>query len=565
MLVDVGLVDPYGSVFVVALRCVLAKKKRSSGLQEAVGKLLEVALRHSSKDQPHAASYFLTLSSSIISAYLSVSLRASDPFVWEMRPYHRLAVLKSSRWRDGVRVVLRTQAFGQNPYRRGISHASAHREDLKASSEPPDASSEAVTSRARRRVQHFRFVRSTAPTEPSDVTLDEAASNATSEPHEARQNPLLSVFSGIQPTGIPHLGNYLGALRPWKDLQEHASTNPDHRAINCLFSIVDLHALTGTQNAALLAQHRKESFVSLLAIGLSPKSSTLFLQSDVPEHTTLHWLLSTVASTGYLSRMTQWKSKLSLPESATLDSISSRKDTGSSASTAAEKLPLGLFSYPVLQAADILLYQPDIVPVGEDQAQHIEFARSLARSFNTLYGARRSGREDRKDSRVFRIPTLRVSEAKRIMSLRKPTQKMSKSDPDARNRILITDTASEIHAKIRGAASDDIEGISYDPEARPGLANLIDIFRFVERDTRDPQEVAAEFEDMSKETFKEMVIQVVVEELAPVRERFQHLMSEQGREEVKGAYYNGLWTARAKARASMKRIKDAVGLEEMEW
>lgn len=348
------------------------------------------------------------------------------------------------------------------------------------------------------------------------------------------------VFSGIQPTGIPHLGNYLGALREWKDIQDAALTNPNHDSSRLLFSIVDLHALTGNQSSSLLARHRRESFISLLAIGLSPKYSTLFLQSEVQEHASLMWILSTVASTGYLSRMTQWKSKLSLPDSATMTD-----------STAIEKLRLGLFSYPVLQAADILLYKPDVIPVGDDQAQHIEFARNLARSFNAAYCP--------EDKPLFNQPLAQISPAKRVMSLRKPAQKMSKSDADPKSRILVTDSEEEIRAKLKGAVTDSEDGIAYDPEQRVGVANLIDILRHVTRDGRPPEAIARDISGLSKSAFKTMVADAVVRELEPVRERFAELM-QPGNAEVKEAYESGLDTARRKAKKTMTEVRSAVGM-----
>jgi tryptophanyl-tRNA synthetase len=202
---------------------------------------------------------------------------------------------------------------------------------------------------------------------------------------------LRRAFSGIQPTGIPHLGNYLGALRPWKDLHDEVSNRESQKCqqYEQYFSVVDLHALTSTTPAKDFAQQRKETFAALLATGIwNNKHTTLFMQSDVPQHASMMWMLSTIASTGYLSRMTQWKSKLHLSEDANLDS-----------DEATAKLKLGLFSYPVLQAADILLYQPTVVPVGEDQLQHIEFARVLARAFNAHV---------RRD--VFAIPAPQICE-----------------------------------------------------------------------------------------------------------------------------------------------------------
>lgn len=179
------------------------------------------------------------------------------------------------------------------------------------------------------------------------------------------------IFSGIQPTGVPHLGNYLGALQQWARLQVEASSSTQ-----LLYSIVDLHAITTNQDAVQLRIWKRETLATLLAVGLDPERSTIFYQSAVPEHTELMWILSCTASVGYLSRMTQWKSKLTLSdEVSALDSTSAKA-----------RLKLGLFSYPVLQAADILLYGATHVPVGEDQVQHLEFARQCADQFNAVHG-----------------------------------------------------------------------------------------------------------------------------------------------------------------------------------
>lgn len=370
-------------------------------------------------------------------------------------------------------------------------------------------------------------------------------------PRSANQPKLspTSVFSGIQPTGIPHLGNYLGALRPWVDIQNKAASDPQHQSSKLLFCIVDLHALTGVQNREELERNRRESFLSLMAVGLSPQHSTLFLQSSVNETTTLMWILSTVASTGYLSRMTQWKSKLALPEDATLTDAA-----------AIEKLKLGLFSYPVLQAADILLYKPEIVPVGDDQKQHIEFARTLARSFNAAYCP--------EDTPLFKPPTVQISPAKRIMSLRKPTQKMSKSDPDPKSRILITDSEESIREKLKAAKTDSEVGITYDPVNRPGIANLIDIFRHTSRNATPPEEIAKEFHDREHRMvdLKNMVAEAVVKELKPVRERFQYLgTTREGMQEVTEAYNKGMNVARGKATETITKVRHATGLSTLKW
>ncbi|KIW71537.1 tryptophan-tRNA ligase [Phialophora macrospora] len=363
----------------------------------------------------------------------------------------------------------------------------------------------------------------------------------------ARVSPSSTIrrsFSGIQPTGVPHLGNYLGALRQWKQLHDQA-TNPkfavDHH-YEQYFSVVDLHALTSDIPGAQRSRLREESFASLLALGLNNNShTTLFFQSDVPQHSSLMWILSTIASTGYLSRMTQWKSKLNLPENANLNS-----------DEATAKLKLGLFAYPVLQAADILLYQPSIVPVGEDQLQHIEFTRTLARGFNAHV-----------NQKVFRLPWPVISPAKRIMSLKRPEQKMSKSDPDPKSRILITDSPEEIHAKIRGAVTDSEPGISFDPERRPGVSNLVEILKHV-RESREPSEyIAKDNANVSMRAFKELVADEIIVTLGGVRERYLELMADKNAYRLRDEVENGGAKARRKARLTMGDVHQALGLTNL--
>ncbi|KAI9661668.1 MAG: Tryptophan--tRNA ligase, mitochondrial [Bathelium mastoideum] len=264
------------------------------------------------------------------------------------------------------------------------------------------------------------------------------------------------IFSGIQPTGIPHLGNYLGALKQWVKLQNNAAPNT-----TLLYSVVDLHALTAHDSPVQLRQCRQEMLAALLAVGLDPQRSIIFYQSTVPAHTDLMWILSSAASMGYLSRMTQWKSKLDLPDNA------SPFDP-----TVKAKLKLGLFSYPVLQAADILVHRATHVPVGHDQSQHLEFARECANGFNHNYG------------RVLVAPDTLLSPAKRVMSLTEPHLKMSKSHANPKSRILITDGCEEIEKKIKGALTDSVSGISYDLVERPGVSNLLDIMFHLQDDNK---------------------------------------------------------------------------------
>ncbi|KAF2446553.1 Aminoacyl-tRNA synthetase, partial [Karstenula rhodostoma CBS 690.94] len=324
-----------------------------------------------------------------------------------------------------------------------------------------------------------------------------------------------TIVSGIQPTGVPHLGNYLGALRQWVKLQDEEGHPHDKR----FFSIVDLHAITVPQDPRTLPQRIKETYASLLAIGLDPQKSTIFVQSDVAQHSELMWLLSCHASMGYLGRMTQWKSKTGVADDA--DPLESAPNKPA--------LKLGLFSYPVLQAADVLIYNATHVPVGEDQAQHLEFTRELAKSFNHVY-AKKTRRQpgDRITFKGFNIPKTILSPAKRVMSLQDPTKKMSKSDPDERSRILITDTREQIQAKIKVALTDSIPGISYDRELRPGISNLIDIMYYMDESRYDsPEAIAQEMSsaDLSMKALKEKVATTVADKLEPIRERYNEQMA----------------------------------------
>ncbi|KAH6866828.1 tryptophanyl-tRNA synthetase [Alternaria rosae] len=344
------------------------------------------------------------------------------------------------------------------------------------------------------------------------------------------------IFSGIQPTGVPHLGNYLGALRQWVKLQDEAS--PD---TTLLFSIVDLHAITIKQDPSELARWRKEMLASLLAVGLDPKRCIIFAQSSVKQHAELMWILSCAASMGYLGRMTQWKSKLSLPSNASPLDPSNNKDA----------LKLGLFSYPVLQAADILLYNTTHVPVGEDQAQHLEFTRELANGFNHVYSESRP---------LLTVPQTLLSPAKRVMSLTEPTKKMSKSDPKPKSRILITDSREEIHAKLKTALTDSIEGVSYDRETRPGVSNLVDLmYHFDESIAASPEDLANDLRDTSMRALKEKVADSVDLGITDIRERYQELMRGDQKELIEHAE-EGAQRAEKIAESTMERVRNAMGM-----
>ncbi|MBV8938427.1 MAG: tryptophan--tRNA ligase, partial [Alphaproteobacteria bacterium] len=293
------------------------------------------------------------------------------------------------------------------------------------------------------------------------------------------------VFSGVQPTGNLHLGNYLGAIRHWVALQN---------AYRCMFCIVDLHAITVPQDPASLRRHTLETAAAYIACGVDPQKSIIFPQSAVSGHAELAWILSCLTPLGWLNRMTQFKEKAG-------------KDR--------ENAPLGLYSYPVLMAADILLYKATHVPVGEDQKQHLELTRDIAGAFNRRYG-----------QEFFPLPEpLILGEAARVMSLRDGTKKMSKSDASDYSRIHLTDSADEIAQKIKKAKSDMTEGMSYDPALRPEASNLLVLYAAFTG--RAVKEAAAECASDSFSAFKKKLIDAAVAHLEPIRRRMEALLGDE--------------------------------------
>lgn len=292
------------------------------------------------------------------------------------------------------------------------------------------------------------------------------------------------VLSGVQPTGNLHLGNYLGAIRNWVGLQE---------SHECLFMLADLHAITVPQNPADLTRNTRETAAAYIACGIDPKKSVIFPQSAVSMHAELAWVLNCFTPLGWLNRMTQFK-----------DKAGKNKDNAA----------LGLYAYPVLMAADIIGYHATHVPVGEDQKQHLELARDIAGAFNRAY-----------DTEFFPLPEpLIMPTAARIMSLRDGTKKMSKSDPSDYSRITLMDDADAIAQKIRKAQTDVIEGITYDPENRPSVANLLTIFAALT--DRTPEDVAAEFATAQNSAFKAALVDVAVAKLSPITARMRELMAD---------------------------------------
>ncbi|MFQ5670251.1 MAG: tryptophan--tRNA ligase [Acidobacteriota bacterium] len=325
------------------------------------------------------------------------------------------------------------------------------------------------------------------------------------------------VFSGIQPSGGLHLGNYLGAIQQWVALQETRTS---------FICIVDLHAITVTQDPRRLARRVRELAGLLVAAGIDTEKTTLFVQSHVRAHAEGSWLLSCVTPLGWLERMTQYKDKAARQESVLT----------------------GLLTYPVLQAADILLYDADEVPVGEDQKQHIELTRDIAQRFNRLYG----------ETFVLPQPVIRPRGA-RIMGLDDPTLKMSKSEKGRGHAILLTDAADDLRAVIKRATTDSGREIRFsDAPERAGVNNLLTIYQLLTGRNRD--QVEADFAGArGYAELKERVAEVVVETLRPLRERYQRLMN--GPDELDRLLERGAERARAVAGPKIIQVKERLGLQ----
>jgi tryptophanyl-tRNA synthetase len=320
------------------------------------------------------------------------------------------------------------------------------------------------------------------------------------------------VLSGLQPSGILHIGNYFGALTQWVAAQE------EHDAF---YTIADLHALTLEIDPAELRERTFDTAVTLLAAGLDPKRCTLFVQGHVHQHNEMAWILECVASYGELHRMTQFKDK----------------------SAGQESVRVGLLTYPVLMAADVLLYQANQVPVGDDQRQHLELARNLANRFNGRY------RE------VFTIPEAVIPAiGARVMDLQNPERKMSKSVSSPRGTINMSDTPDEIVQKIKRAVTDTDSVVAYDPKNRPGVSNLLELLSAATGGA--PKVLAKEFNSYG--ALKEAVATALVESLAPVQSRIRELRDDETY--VFAALREGAEKARAIAEETLHAARDAVGL-----
>lgn len=325
------------------------------------------------------------------------------------------------------------------------------------------------------------------------------------------------VLSGAQPSGELTIGNYMGALRQWVNLQD---------AHDCLFSIVDLHAITVRQDPEKLRNACLDGLALYLACGIDPAKSAIFVQSHVPQHTQLGWALNCYTQMGELNRMTQFKDKSAKNEN---------------------NINAGLFTYPILMAADILLYQADKVPVGNDQKQHLELSRDIATRFNNIYGD------------VFKVPDPFIPEqGARVMSLLEPTKKMSKSDDNPGNFIGLLEDPKKITKKIKRAVTDSDEQarIYFDTEEKPGVSNLLSLLSCATGKT--VEQLVPDYEDKMYGHLKGDVAEAVVALLEPIQTRFKALRTEQA--ELDRIMAQGAEIASQRAQLTIDKVYDAIGL-----
>ncbi len=326
------------------------------------------------------------------------------------------------------------------------------------------------------------------------------------------------LYSGMQATNTLTLGNYLGALKNWVTLNEE---------YECFFGVMDLHSLTVRQNPTEFRQNARKLYALYVAAGLDPKKNCVYYQSHVPAHAQLAWILDCFTYMGELNRMTQFKDK-------------SKKH--------ADNINAGLFTYPVLMAADILLYQTDVVPVGKDQMQHLEITRDIAERFNNIYGD------------VFKLPEPYIGKSgAKIMSLADPTKKMSKSDENVNATILLTDDRDTIIRKFKKAVTDSDASVRYDAENKPGISNLMDIYSCVTKKSKE--DIEKEFEGKGYGDFKLAVGEAVANELAPVQEEYNRLLKD--KEYINSCIKENDEKAAYFANKTLRKAMKKVGLTEM--
>ncbi len=325
------------------------------------------------------------------------------------------------------------------------------------------------------------------------------------------------VLSGVQPTGNLHLGNYLGAIRNWVDAQQQYEN---------FFCVVDLHAITVPHNPATLAEDTYTIAALYLACGIDPNNSSIFVQSHVSAHSELAWLLNCITPLNWLQDMVQFKEK---------------------AVKQGENVGTGLLDYPVLMAADILLYQADKVPVGDDQKQHLELTRDIANRFNHLFA---------KDKPVLKLPDPLIGKAgARVMSLTDGTKKMSKSDPSEQSRINLLDAPEEIEKKIKRCKTDPVRGLVFDDPERPECHNLLTLYMVLSGKSREA--VVAECQDMGWGQFKPLLTEATIAALKPIQERYHQIRSEVGY--LQSVLRQGRERAEVVANATLSQVKTALG------
>uniref|UniRef100_A0A7R9V1U2 tryptophan--tRNA ligase n=1 Tax=Chlamydomonas euryale TaxID=1486919 RepID=A0A7R9V1U2_9CHLO len=364
----------------------------------------------------------------------------------------------------------------------------------------------------------------------SSTVVETAAATAPSADAKAAADGLVAqrkrVLSGVQPTGKLHLGNYMGAIKNWVGLQETYDT---------FFCVVDLHAITVPHDPKELRDSTRTMAATYLAAGIDPDRATVFVQSHVTAHAELQWLLNCVTPIGWLNRMIQFKEK-------------SRKQ--------GEEVRAGLLTYPVLMAADILLYQADLVPVGEDQKQHLELTRDIAERVNGLYGGKGWKKRGGRGGRVFKVPEVFIPPAgARVMSLQDGTAKMSKSAENDLSRINLTDTAKDIQNKVKRCKTDAFEGLEFGNEERPECTNLLTLYQLASGQTKEA--VAAEVAAMRWGDFKPKLADALVAHLEPIQTKYADLMSDPAY--IDSVLTRGADAANETAARTLADCKDAMG------
>lgn len=342
-----------------------------------------------------------------------------------------------------------------------------------------------------------------------------------------------TMLSGIQPTGAFHLGNYFGAIKLWHDLNKLVKNSGTNSSL--YFFVADLHSLTVPQDYEALQKQRMEAFASIIACSIDPELSTIYYQSTIPEITSISWVLSCFTSMGYLNRMTQWKSKADMKDTA---DVSNEKIL--------QKLRFGLFGYPVLMASDVLTFRASHVPVGQDQNQHLELTREVAECFNKNVG-----------QPYFKLPTTLSTPSKKILSLKNPTKKMSKSDAEPLSKIFITDSKEEIIKKFNKATTDSIEGkLTYDLQERPGVSNLISILSAANNESIS--NTTKDIEHLTKKELKQIVAESVIRELDEPSRRYKELIGNP--ELLEKLSQRGTDKARSVANQTLKDVMRLVGM-----